>query len=340
VKILYLTDPYPDYLADQIYTGLCKVLGWKYVVDFPFKAIYHDPEKMVWYLPQVPGENYLEEDIVGLLREKYFDFICISSPRQGQLGVLKLLSSKLKLPPIVIIDGEDDACIRYEIAEAYCVRLYFKREYIWANGRKVRRLRDFYNYVRSFRYNKELFRITHPLPFSAILESIPRAEKVQKDTDVSFRGFVWSKGSRKRARTFQILQQLKSVRFSGGIYTPKDMSCRMAPGEYYLEIQRSKLAVSIRGGGFDTLRFWEIPACKTLLLSERPDICIPAPFEHGRHAVFCKSDLSDLDSLVLYYLENENEREIIAERGYQHLIKFHTCEKRAEYFLDLCKKDL
>ena len=37
MKVLYLTDPALDYLADQIYTGLCKVLGWQNIFDFPKK---------------------------------------------------------------------------------------------------------------------------------------------------------------------------------------------------------------------------------------------------------------------------------------------------------------
>ena len=54
------------------------------------------------------------------------------------------------------------------------------------------------------------------------------------------------------------------------------------------------MALSIRGGGFDTIRYWEIVASKTLLISEMPDIVIPHNFEHGVHAIFCRPDLKDL----------------------------------------------
>ncbi len=340
MKILYVVDSQADYLSDQIYYGLCKTIGHQNVIDFPPKALYHDSLQKVWYLPQLPRHSYSEEDIVAMLTDKVFDFVCLAAPRLGSLQALASLAEKAKLPPLVMIDGEDDSRIRYEIAETYGVKLYFKREYIWVNNKKVRRLRDYYNYVRSFHYNKNLFQMTYPLSFSIILESIPKIENIEKNIDVSFRGFVWSKESRKRLLVLQKLQRMESIHLTGGIYTPSDTTGRVSPDEYYREVMRSRIAVSIRGGGFDTCRFWEIPACRTLLLSEKPDIDIPEGFEHERHAVFCQNNLSDLTALVRYYLEHDEQRERITEQGYQHLLRHHTCERRAEYFLDLCKKEL
>ena len=44
--------------------------------------------------------------------------------------------------------------------------------------------------------------------------------------------------------------------------------------------------------------------------------------------------------LAEFYIQHEAERQEIVEKGYQHLINYHTCEKRAEYFLDICQKAL
>jgi hypothetical protein len=339
-KILYLVDPMPDYLSDQIYYGLCKTIGSQNVVDFPSKPLYHDPLHKVSYFPQLPGQSYSDDDVIEMLASKVFDFVCLASPRPVNLETLRLLTKKIALPPLVIMDGEDDSRMRYDIAEAFEPRLYFKREYIWKNNRRVRYLKDSYNYIRSFHYNNNLFRITRPLPFSVIMETIPEATGVQKDIDVSFRGFAWSKMSRKRIQAYRILRRAKSVNLSGAIYTPRDMSGKLSPNDYFSEIQKSKIAISMRGGGFDTQRFWEIVACKTLLISEVPDIDIPEAFEHKKHAVFCKSNLSDLEELVRYYLENDREREEIVKQGYQHLLNYHTSEKRANYFLDICLKEI
>lgn len=76
----------------------------------------------------------------------------------------------------------------------------------------------------------------------------------------------------------------------------------------------------------------------TMLLSDAPETLIPNDFEDRRHAVYCKPDLRDLEALVRYYLKEEAEREAIAAGGRAHLLKYHTCERRAEYFLDVCAK--
>ena len=69
MNVLYLTDPGLDYLADQIYDGLCAVLGWQNVFDFPPKAAYHEPGARVHYLAQNPGHTYEMKDLAGMLRE-------------------------------------------------------------------------------------------------------------------------------------------------------------------------------------------------------------------------------------------------------------------------------
>ena len=338
MNILYLTDPYPDYLADQIYTGLCRVLVPKSVVDYPSKGIYHDPAQKVWYLPQVQGNVHSEQDIMGLLKERHFDMICLSSPRDRSLQILELIASRGYLAPVVIIDGEDDARIRYWIAERYHARLYFKREYIWVNGKLTRRWKDLNNYFRSFYLNQTgLKRMIFPLPFSIILDSVPKDDALEKEIDVSFRGIVSSRTSRKRTKVIELLNSMEGINIKGHLYTNKDSSNYLSPEEYYQEIRRSKIAISIRGGGFDTYRFWEILACRSLLLSELPDILIPNEFQHGEHIIYCKPDLTGLQKLIRYYLDHNQERERIAEQGYQHLLKYHTCEKRAEYFLEVCR---
>jgi spore maturation protein CgeB len=108
--------------------------------------------------------------------------------------------------------------------------------------------------------------------------------------------------------------------------------------EYRDLMERSKMALSVRGGGYDTMRYWEIPASKTLLLAEQPDIDIPNNFVDGEHAIFFKPDLSDLATLVRTYAKDEALCRQMAERGYEHLLRYHTCERRAEYFLDICRR--
>ena len=226
----------------------------------------------------------------------------------------------------------------------------WKRHYYWA-------------LARAFRWNRKLFERTVPLMFSVVTDTLPNLGVVCKEIDVSYRGRC---SHPRRAKAVKILSEMKDVRFSGGLYADAgdrkyklqagglkrlwtkvvddetaaevDRLKKQNPEEYYREIAASRIAVCIRGGGWSTLRYLEIAAMGTMLLSERPGIWIPNDFVDRRHAVFCRPDLNDLESLVRYYLREEAEREAIAAEGRSHLLKYHTCEKQAEYFLDTCRR--
>jgi hypothetical protein len=359
MKVLYLTDPGLDYLADQIYTGLCKVLGHGVIVDFPHKASYHDPSVKTYWLPQNSGRPYDQEEIIALLQQHAFDVVVLSSPRQGSIIALEALAWKVQLPPLVLLDGEDDSRLRIDLFRRFEFALCFKREC------KLPRAYQAWTSLSRRAADRELFSRVFPLPFSVILETIPRIESPVKEIDISYAGRA---SHRQRVRAVQLLRQATDIRFEGGVYaeptdrrskvaaslgarlaakltgdafvTPVEQGTKLTPTEYYSLLGRSKIALSIRGGGFDTLRYWETVACGALLLSEQPDIRIPDNFEHRRHAIFCRPDLSDLVSLARYYRDHEHERKSIAAEGYAHLLKHHTCERRAEHFLDVCRKTL
>jgi hypothetical protein len=129
MRILYLTDPGPDYLADLLYVGLCRTIGPERVVDYPYKAVYHDPLQRVHYIPQIPGRSYREEEVASLLQDKQFDLAILSSPRRETITAWESLSRYGAMPPLVLIDGEDDATLRQELFYRYRCALYFKREY-------------------------------------------------------------------------------------------------------------------------------------------------------------------------------------------------------------------
>ena len=70
------------------------------------------------------------------------------------------------------------------------------------------------------------------------------------------------------------------------------------------------------------------------MLSQKPGIEIPDNFVHGEHVAFCRDDLSDLTSLLDYYLSHEDEMAEMTERAKQHLQKYHTHLRRAEFLID------
>jgi hypothetical protein len=361
VRILFLTDDALDYVSDPLYIGLSRVLGNEHVVDYPYKRSFHDPEARVWCLAQRPGRRYGREEIVDLLRDRAFDLVCLASFRREAIDECARLYGQVSFPPMVFVDGEDGANLRHDVLGRFPVRVYFKRDYAWKMGS---RLRDLGALAWTFRGDRALFERTVPLPLSLIMDTLPDCGGVRKDVDVSYRGRA---SHPRRARAVEILSKMERVRFSGGLYaSPDDRAYKLkhgaferlrtkmlennlapeadrlkkqAPGDYYHEIVASRIAVALRGGGLTaSLRYFEIPAMGTMLISDRPETLVPDDFADRRHAVFCRPDLGDLAELVRHYLQDEKEREAIAVEGRAHLLKYHTCERRAEYFLDVCAR--
>ncbi|MCX5722245.1 MAG: glycosyltransferase [Nitrospirae bacterium] len=361
MRILYLTDSAPDYLADLLYVGLCRTLGSGQVVDYPYKALYHDPLHRVHYAPQIPGRRYQEEEVAALLREKQFDLAILSSPRRGATTAWESLSHCVAMPPLVLLDGEDDATIRQELFHRYQCALYFKREY------RLNRDGGLCGLVRRFSRSREdvaLAQRTYPLPLAVALETLPTIPIVPRDVDVSYVARI---SHPKRRRAVEMLRQAHGVGFQGGVYaeaedrqskflsgfsrvvmkltgdpvvTVAQRGTKLSQAEYYALLSRSKMALSIRGGGFDTLRYWEVVASGALLLSEQPDIEVPNNFVHGKQALFFRPDLSDLVDLVRTYASDARACAAMASEGHKHLLQYHTCERRAEQLLAVCGKTL
>jgi hypothetical protein len=361
VRILFLGDDQFDYVSDPLYLGLSRVLGNERVLDYPYKPLYHDPQAKNWYLAQRPGVRRSREEVLDLLRDRAFDLVCLASFRSPCLDECARLHGRVPFPPMVFVDGADDCSIRHEVAARHPIGLYFKRDYIWSLGHPLRRMAARW---WSFRGDRALFGRTLPLPLSLVLDALPDIGKVPKDVDVSYTGRA---SHPRRIRAADILSRMEGVRFEGGIYAaagdrqyklvhgslkrlwtklvddgPASEGARgrhKSPADYYREIARSKIAVAIRGGGWTpSPRYYEIVAMNTLLISDVPEAEIPDNFAHRRHAVFCRPDLRDLESLVRYYLREEKEREAVVREGHAHLLKYHTCERRAEYFLDACRR--
>jgi hypothetical protein len=192
-------------------------------------------------------------------------------------------------------------------------------------------------------------------------ETIPAVAATQRNVDVSYAARI---SHPKRRQAVELLRNASGIQFHGGVYAEAEdrqskllsgfprllmklkgdpvvmaaqRGTKLSPAEYYALLGRSKMALSIRGGGFDTLRYWEVVASGTLLLSEQPDIEIPNNFVHGKHALFFRPDLSDLVDLVRTYASNARACAAMAAEGYKHLLKYHTCERRAEYLLEICR---
>jgi hypothetical protein len=126
VRILYLTDGRPDYMADDLLYGLRAILGAD-VVDYPRKDVLYASSRLRDAAADLYGRGFhcfgLEDlevdrsDLGAKVRNGYFDAIINSSAWR--------IACPLH-PQLVVIDGED----HQDLTAHYLGRvpLYFKRE--------------------------------------------------------------------------------------------------------------------------------------------------------------------------------------------------------------------
>jgi spore maturation protein CgeB len=271
-----------------------------------------------------------------------FDLVVIGSPRKDTLAVLNdILGWNINVP-FIFLDGEDDSFIR-PIYLNRKITLYFKREYkrVMVNIKYVNKAERLMQQLVQSYFGKDLtFSIrTHllgrfsslllvkpkenrikPLPFGIIEEAKPIVKP--KVYDVAF---IATLNSKIRREVYNVLRHMKSHNIftsAGGIRR-----------EAYLNLySSSKIGVSARGVGFDTYRYWEIPFCGALLLSEQPDIVIPDNFVDGESAFFFKS-AKELPIIIEALLSYEERQRETARRGHELLLRKHTSVARVEYIM-------
>lgn len=151
---------------------------------------------------------------------------------------------------IALIDGEDIGGIN--AGGAALAKIYFKREYF-----------HFTPYPPNVR----------ALPFAAIPEAIPAWDHQ--------RSSVFYSGHDNHHFRKEIAAVLSSMGFPPAVNQDKR--------DYNLSLRSSLVGVAIRGMGWDTYRYWEIPYFGAALLAQRPGQVIPADFVEDEEAVFYDS---------------------------------------------------
>ncbi|HWB22123.1 MAG TPA: glycosyltransferase [Gaiellaceae bacterium] len=121
------------------------------------------------------------------------------------------------------------------------------------------------------------------------------------------------------------LEQLKAEGLHVALSTT-----RLGWSEYLDVLAASRVAISVRGLGYDTYRYWEIPYSGAVLLAETPRIVIPGNFEHGREAWFAPvGGLADSARTLV-----ESDTQAIATAGRTKLLREHSSIRRAETVLE------
>jgi hypothetical protein len=331
VRLLFLAGRDPDYLQDALFHGFVTLLGAANVVEYPENVRYHgggpaDP-RMPMLAFDVPRAGTPE------LRElvEWADAIVIASLRDSVVDDVRRVLELRGATPTAFVDGEDHPYIR---AIASHVDVYFKRETLRRSillraRMPARRVYHRRRYPRLWTdpLRREIgvatarSRAVVPLPFGLVDTGFePSGER---DVDVAF---LASPTSPERAH---VAAELRELERDGAVV--QSATAASLPWHDYIEVlARSRIAVSVRGLGYDTYRYWEIPYAGALLLAESPRTVIPGNFVDGREAVF--ASVGKLAERARELLNGDTKA--IADAGRQKLLAQHTSVHRAQTVLE------
>jgi hypothetical protein len=251
-----------------------------------------------------------------------FDLVIVGSAKPDAFETYRAWQKRIPSDvPVIFLDGGDRPELGGDLAREGRPELYDE----------ITRVRPFdLIFKREYLLSVTHPQNVHPLPFAIPSQLLPSAVVREKKYDVTF----WAVESDPiRTQALKILQDQFDCR-SNGTTLAQQFKRYKRKGKFYLEeLTRAKVTLNFRGVGWDTLRYWEVPALSQFLVSQRPQIHIPDNFREGKEIVYCKDDLSDLTDICEFYVRNETARENIAKAAGRWSQDFHTPQKRAESIL-------
>lgn len=310
-RILVITHDYSDYGLDTLYHGICTLIGKENIVEYPWKPTLHgqnienaDNYPCVFDYRGTPATI---DELVLQLQAGCFDFIVYSDviKMEHRESVRRLVNAVPDIP-VIIYDTWDDCYTPMDLILEYIDRpkvdLIFKREML-----------------SGVDYGAD----TYPLPFGYQENlSISGTQFVERTNMMPF----WV-GKKEYGLRPLYIRRLESI-------VGHSQEGRIDQSLYQQKLRNSLIGLCFFGSGFDTVRYWELPANGTMLLAERPPILIPNNFVENVSAVFF-DDLADMETKLDYYLKRPDEAAQIAANGHKHYLLYHTTTARARRFLGI-----
>ena len=323
MRVLYINRNKFDYLQDLVYTGLVKSLGVENVIEMPWNNKFHlNHRKYPKNIGVYKG---------GLLRSLYnscfikeVDIVIVASCHPDTLTTyLEIAPGIPPAVPTVFLDGGDWPEVAGDLDRLGGKELY----------QQAMSVRPFdYIFKREYLVDMSYDDNVHPLPFAFNFDRLPKISREYR-YDVAF----WAVESHPiRTAALDLIENKFDCKENGTVRN-QVMKKYKRKGAFYLqELASFKVSLNFRGAGWDTLRYWEVPALGGFMISQNPGIVIKNNFEDKKDIVYCKDDLSDLIELCEYYLEHDNEREAIARSSLDKMKSYHTDAHRAKEVLRVC----
>ncbi len=308
-RVLVILGREPDYGLDVLVDGLCTVLGDKNVTPFPYKASLqegppdnHRAHYPCYFQRSCPRPSF--DTLCRELQQGAFDLILFGDvSHQLDRSMVRTLLHANRSIPLALVDQGDSPTDGFAAMCAYLgrsdCRLGFKRERL-----------------AGIPYHENIVPLpfAYPEPFITPWDEAPRSAPLAWSGNAS----VW-------------MRHHYVARIKNTLTTQQNET--QSQQDYVAGLRRCVMAPSFFGAGFDTVRYWEIPAHGALLLAERPPIIVPHNFEDGIHAVFF-DDGEEFSEKLRYYISDRERCATIAKAGHEHLRAHHTGAARAQQLLE------
>lgn len=168
------------------------------------------------------------------------------------------------------------------------------------------------------------------LPFS-VDTNIYKKINVKKDFDVFAVYTVSNNKYPNREKIHKLISEMNTL---------TSFTKRIEHEKYIQRINQSKICIASNDiFGSLNIKYYEIMACGSMLLTDKPEDLKEVGFIDGKHLVIYK-DLNDLKSKILYYLEHEKEREEIAKNGMDFVRENHNNTVRVQQFTKIIQDHL
>ena len=288
-------------------TGSARLLGDGNVTEYPWKPLLHGhaPAQLANYPCTLArgGESQTLDEIEALLREGTFDAVLWGDfERRHDDSEVRRIVEAAHGVPFFLLDMQDECTDAFaETAEYLGVRprACFKREMLATHD-----------------YGERVF----PLPFAYPASRVWRAPEWERPHP-----FFWA-GQRWCGLRDVFLRRIETI-------VGEAFDAEYAQDDYVARLRSSRVGFAGYGAGFDTVRYWELPAQGCLLLAQRPPIRILQDFKGGENAVFF-DDLPELEDRVRFCLAHPDAVSEMARAGHAHLCAYHTSTARARQLLD------
>lgn len=298
--------------------------------------------KIAYSIPHVsfPETNviYDEEHILSEMTKRPFDLVILGNGNRVPTILLSRLREKFrgKFPPIIYFDAGERDELNEHWVHVFKPAVIFKEHLTPAVEKKGLTVK-----IPNYRFK------IYPLPLSQPVANYMGQTDVGgtnlgnlrtlSENEKRFQAFYWL------GPTWPLRKKAMDV--LDGVMVRKGepiLGLSRFP-DYHKILALSRMAVTMRGSGRDTLRYWEIPMYRTVLVADGTMGCYhPHPFEHEKNALFYRS-LKELEEIVernMSSLPLLGDLEPIARAGQEHLRRYHSSLARAIFFLERVNENI